>query len=271
MSNSFKNKVIIISGGAKGIGKSLAYLLGGQQAKLVINGRNIADLLATKKELTDQGMDIIDVAGDITLEVDCQNLVNATIRHYGRIDILVNNAGVSMRGRFEELSPEVISTVFNVNTLGAIRLTRIALPHIKQTKGSIVFISSLAGLRGLPLLSIYSAAKMALTAIAEAMWVEHKSDSIHIGLVHLGYTEIDPGKTVIGPSGMPIQLEERKGFLMMTKEQAAQKIAKNISSRKRRTIVGWSGKAYYFLLRFLPGISELIVSDSYKKMKKAFK
>ena len=69
MSNSFKNKVIIISGGAKGIGKSLAYLLGGQQAKLVINGRNIADLLATKKELTNQGMDVIDVAGDITLDL----------------------------------------------------------------------------------------------------------------------------------------------------------------------------------------------------------
>jgi short-subunit dehydrogenase len=270
MDSYFKNKVIIITGGSKGIGKSLAHLLGDQHAKLVINGRNKEDLLATKNELADKGIDVVEFVGDVKQATDCRNLVETTLKQFGRIDILVNNAGVSMRGQVEELSPELIEAVFKVNTIGPIALTQVALPFIKQSKGSIVFISSLAGLRGLPLLSIYSASKMALSAITESLWMEHKSDGIHIGLVYLGYTEVDHGKTVLGPLGKPIKLEERQGFFMMTKEQAAQKIAKNIINRKRRTIVGWSGKFYYFLTRFLPRISEMIISNSYKKMKKAF-
>jgi len=270
MKYNFSGKVIIITGSSMGIGKSLANLLGKNHARLVINGRNQEKLLATEKELKDQGYEVISFAGDVTREMDCKNLVDITLRHFGQIDVLVNNAGVSMRGTIEQLIPDVISTVFKVNAIAPVMLTQMALPHIKQTKGSIIFISSLAGLRGLPFISVYSAAKMALTAVAEALRVENKLDGIHIGLVHVGYTEIEPGKTAINYDGKPIFLAERKGYFNDTTERVAKEIAINISGRKKRTVIGVPGKLYSLLVRYFPGILELMVIKSHQKMKKFY-
>ena len=270
MRHSFNEKVVIITGSSMGIGKSLAIRLGGYNARLVINGRSEEKLLTTEKELKDLGCEVLSVAGDITLEADCKNLIAAALQRFGRIDILVNNAGVSMRGTIGQLSPAVISTVFNVNTVGPVMLTQMALPHIRQTKGSIVFISSLAGLRGLPFISVYSAAKMALTAIAEALQVETKADGIHIGLVHVGYTEVEPGKTTIAADGRHIRLDERKGFFTNTSEDVAKIIAINISKRKSRTVIGIPGKLFSFLVRYLPGILELAIIRSYGRIKRAY-
>lgn len=270
MSENFSGKVIIITGSSMGIGKSLASLLGEGHAKLVINARNQEILLATEKELKGLGYEVISFAGDITSEIVCKNLVDTTVRHYGRIDVLVNNAGVSMRGTIDQLMPDVISTIFNVNTIAPVILTKMALPYIKLTKGSIIFISSLAGLRGLPFISIYSAAKMALTAVAEALRVENKLNGIHIGLVYVGYTAIESGKTAINYDGNPILLAERKGYLNDSTERVAKEIARNIAGRKKKTIIGVPGKLYAFLVRYLPGILELMVLRSHRKMEKFY-
>lgn len=270
MNNSFHKKVVIITGSSMGIGKSLANLLGGHQAKLVINGRNEEKLTATEKELKGLGYEVLSVVADITQEADCKNLIDATLHRFGGIDILINNAGVSMRGEMGELSPSVITTVFNINTIGPVMLTQMALEHIRKTKGSIVFISSLAGLRGLPFISVYSAAKMALTAIAEALRIETKSDGMHIGLVYVGYTEVEPGKTTIGADGQLIKLDQRKGFFTDTVEVVAAKIISSISKRKRKTVIGLPGKLFSFLVRYMPTILELAILRSYGKIKKMY-
>lgn len=270
MKYSINEKVVVITGSSMGIGKALANLLGHNRAKLVINARNEDRLQAAEKELKNQGYDVFSFAGDITSETECRNLIDATIRHFGRIDVLVNNAGVSMRGTIEQLSPEVISTVFKVNAIAPVMLTQMALPYIRKTKGSIVFISSLAGLRGLPLVSVYSAAKMALTAIVEALQVEMYSSEIHIGLVYVGYTEIEQGKMAIGADGKPVSLQERKGFFTATTEQVAIKILQSIMMRKRRTVVGITGKLYAMLVRYFPALVELMIRNAYGKTKKYY-
>lgn len=263
-------KVVVITGSSKGIGKSLANLLGRHKAKLVINGRDKVMLLATQKELKNLGYEVIHFSGDVSQESDCRNLVAETLQHFGRIDILINNAGVSMRGITEQLSPEVISAVFKINAIAPVMLTQMVLPHIRQTKGSIVFISSLAGLRGLPFIGVYCAAKMALTAIVESLQIENHSSGIHVGVVHVGYTEIERGKTAIGADGKPVSLQERKGFFTATTEQVARKIVQSILIRKKRTIIGAPGKLYSFLVRYFPGLVEWIVRRSYQKTKKFY-
>ena len=270
MRNNFDGKVIIITGSSMGIGKALAFYLGKHKGKLVINGRDSAKLLSTEMELKNLGHDVISFNGDITNEVDCKNLIEISLQHYGRIDVLINNAGVSMRGTLEQLSPDVISKIFKVNTIGPVMLTQMALPHIRQSKGSIVFISSLAGLQGLPAINIYSAAKMALTAIAEALWIETKLDPIHIGIVYVGITEIEPGKTAIGADGSLIPLNERKDFSTHTTGEVAKKIAEHITYRKKKTYIGTIAKLYAFLARYFPGVLGFLVSKSYRKMDKRF-
>lgn len=216
-----------------GIGKAVAAMLAKQGAKVVLNGRDQEKLSATTRELTEGGYTIESVQGDISNEHDCRRLIATTIERFGRIDILINNAGVSMRGEVQELSPALINTVFQINTIGPFMLSQMALPHLKKTKGSIVFVSSLAGLRGLPYLSAYSASKMALTALAESLRVEHLKDGIHIGLVYAGYTEIEKGKTTLNAEGKPVLLDERTGKLKHTIDEVAEKIVYHIEKSKQ--------------------------------------
>ena len=270
MKYKVNEKVVIITGSSMGIGKSLADLLGHNQAKLVINARDKERLSATERELKAQGYDVISIAGDITSQTDCRNLIDATLRHFGRIDILVNNAGVSMRGTIGELSPAVISSVFKLNAISPVILSQMALPHIKKNKGSIVFISILAGLRGLPFISVYCAAKMSLTAIVEALQIENKYTGIHVGLVHVGYTEIARGKSAMGPTGLSVNLQERKGPFMATTEQVALEILQSIVTRKKGTVVGIAGKLYAMLVRYFPSLVELMIRSAYGKTKKYY-
>ncbi len=272
MKNFFNEKVVVITGSSMGIGKSLAQLLGSQKAKIVMNARNAEKLADSCLELQALGYNVIACEGDVTLAADCTKLIDAAIRHFGKIDILVNNAGVGMRGAIATITPGVISSIFNVNAIAPILLTQVALPHIKESKGSIIFISSLAGLRGLPFLSIYSAAKMSLTAFAQALRAEHHHDKIHIGLVYVGITQINEGKTAIGSDGKPVLLAHRKeGILTETIDQVAVKIASNISSKKKQTIIGLAGKAFYFLIRYTPGLFEFLLLRSQKRINKLYK
>ncbi len=271
MSVSFEQKVVIITGSSMGIGKALAKNLGHRNAKIVLNARSAEKLVATEKELRQAGFDVCSFAGDVTKEEDSIALIDFAIRQYGRIDVLVNNAGASMRGMIETVSPAVMTYMYQVNSIAPLMLTKIALPHIKKNKGSIVFISSLAGLRGLPFISIYCSAKMALTAIAQALRIEHAADKVHVGIVYVGITKIEADKTAIGANGELVQLEERKGAFKDSPETVAQKIVQNISSRKNQTVVGIPGKLFFFLSRYFPGILEMMVKRSYKKMNKLYK
>ena len=270
MKYNVNEKVVIITGSSMGIGKSLATLLGGKGAKLVINGRDLEKLENARVELTGRGYKVFSFNGDITNEADCRRLVEETLDQFGRIDVLVNNAGVSMRGTIDQLSNQVVSSIFEINAIAPVILTQMVLPHIVKSKGSVVFISSLAGLYGLPFISVYSAAKMSLTAIAEALQIESRLNGIHVGLVYVGITEIEKGKAAIGPTGLPVVLQERKGLFTATKEQVAMKILQNIEKRKKRTVIGISGKFYDFLVRHFPAIVGLILKYKYNKTSKYY-
>lgn len=267
----FRDKVAIVTGSSMGIGKAIASKLARQGAKVVLNGRNQEKLNAITQKLRESGFDILPVQGDISNENDCRRLVATTIEHFGRIDILINNAGVSMRGMVQELSPALINTVFQINTIGPFMLSQMVLSHLKKTKGSIVFVSSLAGLHGLPYLSAYSASKMALTALAEALRVEHLQDGIHIGLVYAGYTDIEKGKTTLNAEGQPILLEERGGNLKHSIDEVAEKIIYLLAKREKQTVIGVTGYLYAFLVKQFPALTDLILSHQHKKMSKIYK
>ena len=270
MKSLFFQKIVVITGSSMGIGKSMALSLARQKAKIVINARSIDKLIATENEMKALGFDVLAVAGDVTLEEDCKRLIETRIAHFGTIDILINNAGVSMRGAVEDLSPQVIATVFNSNAVASYVLTKIAMPYIKKNKGSVVFISSLAALRGLPYLSVYSSAKMALKGLAQSLRIEHVNDGIHIGLIYIGITKIDKGKTTLGSNGTLIDLEQRDGLLANTANYVAEKIVRNIALRKRTTVVSVTGKFYYFLVSVFPFLIELILNHSQKRLKKLY-
>ena len=242
MKKYFRNKVVVITGSSSGIGKATAQAVGRQGAVVVINGRNPDKLRATERWLQPECKQVVAVRADIASVDGAQHLINTVLEKCGKIDILINNAGMSSRGYFETLAPSVMDDMVRINLLGCLYPTRFALEALKQTRGSVVFVSSVAGIRGLPETSLYCASKMALTSVAESLRVELSGDGIHVGIVYVGVTRNDPGKQVIGPDGTMITLQQRDQHRAQAPEQVAAAILGLVRRRKFKKVLTPLGK-----------------------------
>ena len=256
---NFKDKVAIITGSSRGIGKATAIALSKQGANIILNGRNEENLSKVKKYIESNGGRATFYSGDISNPEQAKNLVDKALEAYGKLDILINNAGVSMRGNFGDLKPEVYKSVFDINVLGTVNTSIYALPHIKESNGSIVFVSSVAGIRGLPETSAYCSSKMALRAIAESIRIEEFNSNIHIGLIYVGITEIENNKKTISADGSLLTLIDRSGFKVQSLNQVANSILRNIRKRKFRTVLSGMGKLNAFLQPIAPQLVEKIL------------
>lgn len=263
----FKDKVAIITGSGMGIGKATALELAAQGAKVVLNGRNAERLQKAFEELKAKGHDVIAIPCDITSAADCENLIRQTIETYGKLDILITNASISMREKFENLQPEVFSQIIHSNINGSAFPAWYALPHLKKTKGSITFISSAAGMIGMPTGSAYSAGKMALTALAQSMKIELDGSGVHVGIVHVGFTQNEDAKRVLNAKGELVPVAPRPPYLQQTREQVAKAILRSIKGRQFKTVLTIVGKLNAFMVRFFPGLVIRIIMYSQKRMK----
>ncbi len=263
--NFFKDKVVIITGSRMGIGKTLAIKLGELGANVVINARNAEGLNKTIQELTDKGYEVIAVSGDVSKIDDCEKLINETVKKYGRIDVLINNAGLSAKGMLENCDLATYKKMIDVNLLGSVYTTKLALPYIKESKGSILFVSSLAGINGLPYYSSYSASKMALTAVAESLKIELHKQGVHIGISFVSFTENDPDKKFYNENGELEVLPKRSNIKLMPVEETVKIIIDQIEKRKFKVVHSTLGKVNWFFYKVFPKLVEFILIRSMKK------
>ena len=178
---SLENKIILITGASSGIGKAMAEVALERGAKLALCARNLDKL---KTYFTENEHTLLCKA-DVSIESDCESVVRQTIDKWGKLDILINNAGISMRGLFSEMTLEVLKEVMDINFWGAVYCTKYALPYIEKEKGIIVGISSIAGYRGLPARTGYSASKFALQGFLESLRTELWDTGVEIGRAHV--------------------------------------------------------------------------------------
>ena len=157
MSTYFKDKVVIVTGGTDGIGKALVEELIKEGAKISTCGRNHDKLYRLQTEFP--SAELQTMVADVSSENDCRRLIELTNKVYGGIDVLINNAGISMRAELKDASVDVIKKVMEINFFGVLSATQACLPEIIKNKGSVIGISSIAGFRGLPGRSGYSASK----------------------------------------------------------------------------------------------------------------
>ena len=271
MSSFFKNKTVIVTGSGMGIGKTLAIELCKKGAHVVLNGRNKERLEKTYQEFLKQGYSVLAVQGDVTVASDCEQLIKKTINHFGKIDALINNAGLSMSERFEHLQPDVFDKVVRSNIQGSAFPTLKALPFIKESKGSIIFISSAAGIIGLPTASAYSAGKMALTALAQSLKIELAGTGVHVGIVHVGFTQNDEEKRVLNANGELIPVAERPRYLQQTQTEVAHAVMRTIEKRKFKIVLSFVGKLNALMARFFPSLVIRILVTSQKRLQKMYK
>jgi short-subunit dehydrogenase len=261
----FDNKVAIITGSSRGIGRAVAFALAQQGCKVVLNGRDEAKLEETHNEFVLQGFNCRAYAGDISDFNFCQSLIDRTISEYGQIDILINNAGLSTEGRVEETSPRVFKTSFEVNVLGVLYPTQAAIPHLRKSKGQIIITGSIAGFMGLPEFSAYSGTKMALTAISQSLRIELAEAGVHVGLNYVGFVENDENKTYLNKEGEPEKLPVRSNFKRMPQAKVADIFLKGIAKRKKVQVLSTLGKATWLFSRSFPGLFEKIMISRYQK------
>jgi len=255
----FKDKTVIVTGSSKGIGKAtaLAFLMAG--ANVVINARKKETLYATQKEFEDKGFHPFAVIADVSNLAESKLLVQLTMEKFKRIDYLINNAATSMRGRFEDLCPEVFQQIINGSLLTAINATHSALPEIIKTKGSIIFISTLSALHGLPNVSIYCAAKAGVNTFAESLRIELAQHKVHIGLLRAGLVRTYPGKRVLGHDGSLIPVS-RKGHQSM--EDVAHAVIRMVTKRRSVITLTTIGKLIYFMEKVSPSLVHFVLKLS---------
>ncbi len=231
--------------------------------------RNSTDEMpGTQVKRTAYGGEIMQIAVDVSEPEAFEQAVQSIIERYGRLDILILNAGLSSYGTVENTSDATLHNVMKANTFAPYTGARIALPHIRRTKGSIVFISSLAGLHGLPHSSVYSMSKMALTALAQSLKTELTGRDVHIGIIYVGFTQNDPKKTVVGPDGRIRPIQSRPGWIQQSPQKVARLILRNISRRRFRSTLSTMGKIMTFLSRYFPRLFQFSMRGILKQAEK---
>ena len=190
MSDRVAGRVAIVTGAASGIGEASAIRLAEEGASVIcadLNGQGAADVAAA---IVASGGTAIAYTIDISDSSQCDVIVAKAVDTYGAIDILVNNAGVNLPGVFHEVTNATIEKTLSVNVMGAMYLTRAALPHmLKNSRGSIVNMSSVNGLVSEPFLSVYSASKGAIVMFTRGIALDYAKTGIRCNAICPGWVD----------------------------------------------------------------------------------
>jgi len=251
------SSIILITGASSGIGKALAIEAHTSGNKVSLASRNIDKILEYTSHWNQE--DYLVSAVDVTSESACRELIDQTIRKFGRLDVLINNAGISMRALFEEADLQVLHQLMDTNFWGTVYCTKYALPYLLQSKGSLVGVSSVAGYKGLPGRTGYSASKFAMQGFLEVVRIENLKKGLHVLIACPGFTASNIRKVALSKDGTPqgeTPLDEHK---LMSAETVAREILNAVHRRKSNLILTTQGKMTVWLNKFFPSFMDRMV------------
>lgn len=263
--SSIKNKVVVITGASSGIGKAIALEAAKKGAHLVLAARNVQALNEVGQQCSDYKNHVLIVPADVSVEADCENIIKKTIEHFGTLDVLINNAGISMRAIFEETDLKVLKTIMDINFWGTIYCTKYALPYLLKSKGSVVGVSSIAGYKGLPARTGYSASKFAMQGFLESLRIENLKKGLHVLIACPGFTASNIRNTALSSDGSQQGESPRDEGKMMRPKEVAQALINAIEDRKRTLTLTTQGKLLVFLNKFFPGKMDQMVFNQMAK------
>ncbi|MDE5707528.1 MAG: SDR family oxidoreductase [Alistipes sp.] len=247
-----KGKTVVVTGASSGIGEALARECAARGARVVLGARSEEKLQRIVGEIRARGGQAVFRAMDVTREEDCRELIDLAVAEYGGVDVLVCNAGLSMRAIFDDVDLSVLHRLMDVNFWGTVYCAKYALPWLQRSHGSLVGISSVAGLHGLPGRTGYSASKYAMTGFLETVRIENLKKGLHVMIACPGFTASNVRFAALTADGSSQGETPRNEAKMMTPEQVARIVIRGIAKRKRLCLMEAEGRATHFIKKFAP-------------------
>ena len=248
------NKVIVITGASSGIGEAMAKEYAAQGAKVVLGARSVQKLQLLAGDIRSKGGQAAYCGVDVTDPSECKELIDTAVREFGGIDVLICNAGISMRAIFDDVDLGVLHKLMDVNFWGTVNCCKYALPYLQASKGSVVGISSVAGLHGLPGRTGYSASKYAMTGFLETVRIENLKMGVHVMIAAPGFTASNVRFSALTADGSAQGESPRKEEKMMSAAEVARRIARGVVRRKRTLAMDFNGRATVLIKKFAPGL-----------------
>ncbi len=186
MDDSFAGKVVLVTGATSGIGHAVAVRLGQAAAQVVALGRDQSKLREVKGELEQAGADALTIAADVTDETQVRRALDEAIDKFGRLNVLVNAAGHISTGTIEDTSVDAWDSMMNVNLRAVFQLMQMAAPHLIKTKGNIVNVSSVTGLRSFPGVLAYCVSKAGVDQLTRCAALELAPKGVRVNAVNPG-------------------------------------------------------------------------------------
>ncbi|MDI1270220.1 MAG: SDR family oxidoreductase [Polaromonas sp.] len=255
-------KTIVITGASDGIGAEMARQLAqrhGTAVALVLAARNEAALDTVAAQCRASGAAALVVPTDVSDPAQCRALISTAARAFGQIDALINNAGMSAQALFEDVKTEDLGwyeDLMRINLWGSVWCTHAALPYLKQSRGNLVAVSSLAGLVGVPGRTAYSASKFAMTGFFEALRAELKTAGVGVTTAYPGVVATQIRHRGFNAAGTPAGASGLKEDDAMSVETCARLILDGMDQRAREVVMTPKGKLGRWLKLLAPGAVE---------------
>jgi len=257
---SFAGATVVISGAASGLGRALALRFGRTGARVVALDLDAAALELLRQEMGTAGLEVLTLPCDVTDEQACTTAIATAVHRLGRIDAVINNAGISHRSPFEATATAVLRRVMEVNLFGAIHLTRPALPSLRQSRGLIVAISSVAGYTPLIARTGYAASKHAVHGFFESLRTEVAADGIDVMLVCPSFIATGIDRNALGPDGRAVRHAQVVVGRQLQPDAVAARIFHGCERSERLLLIGRTARAAWWVSRLAPSVYERIMA-----------
>lgn len=261
---SFRDKVVVVTGGASGIGLATCERFARAGAKIAMLDLDGDAVTAECARLSARGVDAFGRACDVSSQEQCRAAAEAVLAHFGGVDVLVNNAGITQRASFVDTQVSVFERVMAVNFFGSLYCTKAFIDSIIERRGQIVVIESVAGVAPLLGRTGYCASKHALHGLFTSLRTEIRESGAHVMIVCPGFIKTNLQSRALGADGKVTDHPQSIIGRHDTPENAAEAIYQGALKRKHLLVLTLAGKAGYWLSRVAPVWYERIIERKFK-------
>ncbi len=252
----FRDRVVVITGAAGGIGRALSRRFARAGARLGLTDFDGQGVKALAEELVAEGTDCSGFGLDVTNETACHRTMDSIVKRFGRLDVLINNAGITHRSAFARTTSKVYSRVMGVNYFGSLYCTQASLDYLIEHKGLIIVISSIAGFSPLLGRTGYAASKHALHGLFDSLRAELREKGVGVTIVCPGFTATNIYKSALDGDGSLTSHPQSTVGSSASPESVAEAVFRAATRGKRLIVLSAVGRLTRFINKIFPDFYE---------------